>query len=275
MSRQAMPAPARSPQRSVDDLPVGNSGGSRLSARRLMIGVLLTAAVVLTALVLNDQRGDDRGGSPAGGGTYLVRSGDTIASVADLHGLSVDRLMDANDLTLSDSLEPGSRLVVPDLPTEGRSPPRELLADDRKLTYEPLFDQATARYDLPPGLLEALAWHESEWVNVLVDENGRTGLGQLRPEIVDFLRRDVVGEPLDPRRPEDNISLTAAYLAHLLEAGGGDQAAALAGYYLGLEAPAGGTWDLDVVGFVRDLRQLTPDFVGPVFRSSTGTTSGG
>jgi hypothetical protein len=236
-----------------------------LSVRRIALGVLLTAMVMLVAITLTGRGDDDRSSVGfADGPSYLVRSGDTSASVAYLHGVSTDRLLEANDLTLSDSLDPGSRLTVPEPPTEGRRPPRELLADDGKLTYEPDFDLTTERYDLPPGLLEALAWHESEWVNALVSDGERTGLGQLRPEIISFLRREVVDEPLDPHRPEDNITLTGAYLGHLLAGAEGDVAGALAGYYLGFETAAPGTWDLEVVEFVREVLRLTPDFAGSI-----------
>ena len=258
---------------SVDRLPMRSphvlspeeaSAPPRLSTRRLVIGLVLTAMVVLGALVLNGRRDGSSAptSSAEAGSGYLVRSGDTSASVAYLHGVSTEQFLEANDLTLSDSLDPGSRLTIPELSTDGRSPPRELLSDPAKLTYEPYFDETTERHGLPPGLLEALAWKESEWVNALVSEDGRVGIGQLRPEIVTFLRRDVVPEPLDPRNAEDNVTLTGAYLAHLLDVSEGDQAGALAGYYLGFETAAPGVWELDVVEFVREVLSSAPDFAG-------------
>lgn len=243
---------------------------------RIVLGVILSAAVILAALILTDRGDDDEpsSGAVADGPTYLVRSGDTSASVAYVHGVSTDELLEANGLTLSDSLDPGSRLTIPELPTEGHMPPRELLAAQDKLRYEPYFDQTTARYDLPPGLLEALAWRESEWVNALVSEDDRTGLGQLRPEIVSFLRSEVVDEPLDPRVAEDNVTLTGAYLGHLLAGAEGDEAGALAGYYLGLETAAPGIWDLAVVEFVREVLRTAPDFAGSVAPPPTAGTAG-
>ena len=247
------------------------------SIRRIIVGLLLTAIVLAAAVALNDRRDDpERSPRDTPGSNYLVRTGDTTSSVAYLHGLSTDRLLKANDLTLSDSIEPGSRLTIPDLPTDRRQPPSELLADEAKLGYEPFFDTTTRRYDLPPGLLGALAWHQSEWVNALVSDDERMGMGQLRPEILDFLRREIVDEALDPRLPEDNLSLTGAYLDHLLTVSEGDRAGALAGYYLGLETAAPGTWDLDVVEFVRDVLLSAPNFavaVAPVPPTTSGSTT--
>lgn len=235
-----------------------------------MVGLFLTTVIVLTGFVIRETR-NDRTDAAVDGSNYLVRSGDTIASVADLHGVSVDRVLEANDLTLSDSLDPGSRLEIPELPTDGRSPPDALLDDQAKLSYAPTFAAAAQRHDLPPGLLEALAWDQSEWVNALVSEDGRTGLGQLRSEIVTFVRRDVVDRSLDPTVPEDNIELTAAYLDHLLDQAEGDRAAALVGYLFGLETPAGGTWDFGTVAFVRRILSSAPGFA--TLAPPTTTTS--
>ena len=258
----------RLPMRSPHVLsPEEASAPPRLSARRLVIGLVLTAAVAIVALAVNG-KGDEGSGpalaqaGPSSG--YLVRSGDTISSVAYVHGVSKERLMEANDLTPSDSLDPDSRITIPALSTDGRTPPRALLTDPAKLSYEPYFDETTERFGLPPGLLEALAWEESEWVNALVSEDDRVGMGQLRPEIVAFLRRDVVHEPLDPRNAEDNVTLTGAYLAHLLDVSEGDQAGSLAGYYLGFETAAPGVWELDVVEYVREVLSSVPDFAGTV-----------
>ena len=269
----------RLPMRSPHVLsPEKASAPPRLSTRRLVIGLVLTAAVAIVALTVNG-KGDEGSGpalaqaGPSSG--YLVRSGDTISSVAYVHGVSKERLMEANDLTPSDSLDPDSRITIPELPTEGRSPPRELLADPAKLTYEPYFEQTSERYDLPPGLLEALAWEESGWVNSLVSDEDRVGLGQLRPEIVNFVRRDVAQEALDPRNAEDSVALTGAYLAHLLDVSEGDQAGSLAGYYLGFETAAPGVWELDVVEYVREVLSSVPDFAGTVAADPGTGGSGG
>jgi len=53
-----------------------------------------------------------RGGSAAGG-TYVVRSGDTLGGIADRNRVSLQRLADANGLSLRSTIYPGQRLVIP------------------------------------------------------------------------------------------------------------------------------------------------------------------
>jgi hypothetical protein len=246
-------------------MPDEDSSRRPLPARRIVVALFATMTIVVLAFAFRG--GEDTPTSTAvvaeGASNYRVRSGDTITSVADLHSISRDVLMEENDLTLSDSIDPGSRLTVPDPPTEGREPPPALLDATDKLTYAPTFARVSAEYDLPPGLLEALAWQQSKWVNAVIRDE-RTGIGQLRPDTADFLRRDVVDQPLDPTDPEDNIELAGAYLSHLLEVGDGDRAAALVGYRRGDETPAGGVWDLGTVSFVEQVLGLAPDFADPI-----------
>ncbi|MYL83674.1 LysM peptidoglycan-binding domain-containing protein [Desulfovibrio aerotolerans] len=49
----------------------------------------------------------------AGPGSYLVQPGDTLASIAKLHGLSEKRLMDANGITDPRKLAAGKSLTIP------------------------------------------------------------------------------------------------------------------------------------------------------------------
>jgi LysM repeat protein len=55
------------------------------------------------------------GGGPVGpgGGTYTVQEGDTLYDIGLRFGVSVEDLMDANDITDAASLSVGQRLVIP------------------------------------------------------------------------------------------------------------------------------------------------------------------
>ncbi|MEL7209923.1 MAG: lytic transglycosylase domain-containing protein, partial [Actinomycetota bacterium] len=99
------------------------------------------------------------------------------------------------------------------------------------------------------------------------------GLGQLHPEVTDFLHREVVDRRLDPTVAEDNIELTAAYLAFLLEFAEGDRAAALAGYWADSNAPGGGNWDLATAAFIRRVLASAPDFAASLAPAPTTTST--
>jgi LysM repeat protein len=47
------------------------------------------------------------------GGTYVVRSGDTLGKIAQNQGISLNRLMSANGLSRRSTIHPGQRLVIP------------------------------------------------------------------------------------------------------------------------------------------------------------------
>jgi cell wall-associated NlpC family hydrolase len=55
----------------------------------------------------------------AGAQTYVVRSGDTLWSIARRHGVSVERLASANRLANPDALQLGQQLIIPSSAGEG------------------------------------------------------------------------------------------------------------------------------------------------------------
>jgi LysM repeat protein len=54
-------------------------------------------------------------GAPASGsgGTYVVRSGDTLGRIAQRQGVSLNRLMSANGLSSRSTIHPGQKLLIP------------------------------------------------------------------------------------------------------------------------------------------------------------------
>jgi len=241
--------------------PARRRGPSR---RVLALAVITTvAAIGALAWLGAGSRGDSSASGPDDDwwpSEYRVRRGDTSTSVARMHGWDVEHLLDVWGLTLSDSLEPSSVLPIPPLPVEGHAWPPALATDPSRAQLHPTFVRIADEYGVPAPLVEALAWEVSQWDSTLVDEDAEVGIGRLDPETVRWLDEQIVHEPLDPRSAESNIRLTTAYLAHLLEATGGDHAATLAAYYEELHSAYTAPWDLDVVAFVHRVLTRVPDF---------------
>lgn len=181
--------------------------------------------------------GSSQGSSPpaapsSAGVTHTIVAGDTLSEIASTHGVTLSRLLEANDITSGAVLRVGDTLSVP---SESDSLPAALVRSPAKLALMPIFDEMAATYGIPPELLKALAWFESGWNNTVTSSADAIGIGQVLPITAQFISDDLLGKPLDPYVPRDNVELSAAYLRYLL-AETGDQRLAVAAYYQGLTA---------------------------------------
>jgi LysM repeat protein len=181
------------------------------------------------------------------GGTFTVRPGDTLTSLAAHYGTTAAALAVANGITDPNSIFAGMRMTLPAtvvVSTGAGSAtvvgstsdyPSSLLAHPDRLALQPDFVHSAAVAGVPAALLEALCWWESGWQNNAVSPTGAIGVCQIEPSTVSFVDSSILqGPDLDPRVAADNITLSAAYLRYLLNRTGGNAANALAGYYQGL-----------------------------------------
>jgi hypothetical protein len=245
----------------------------------VLLAAALTTAVAIAALLAvgrGDSRAEDDAVHREGLSHYTVREGDTITSVAALHGLEPDALMAALDLTLSDSLTPGDVIDIPPLPTEGHEWPPRLAEDPVRAQQNELFERYAEAYDVPTALLQSLAWVVSSWDNASANDSGTDlGIGRVNIDLLGQINDEMIeGDvEVDPRSPEGNIELTAALLGHLLEATGGDWARSIATYYMDETEPVGGAWSLELGEFVTSVLIRVPDFEAPAPPSATTTTT--
>ena len=104
--------------RAEDVPPMRQSKKNRFTRRSALVLVL---ALLCTGLAA----------SPAGAdATYVVVSGDTLSGIAEDHGISLQELLDANNLDVNDIIYVGQQLTIPgveeyvtsygDLVVEGR-----------------------------------------------------------------------------------------------------------------------------------------------------------
>jgi LysM repeat protein len=204
--------------------------------------------VVGTTLVIPG-RGTASSAAPAGGGSYTVKAGDTLSSIASATGTTATALAQANGIADPHMIVVGRILRLVGAGTTAATPaaasasafaanglPQKLVNRPARLALRPTFERWASRYGVPADLLEALAWMESGWQNDVVSSTGAVGIGQLMPDTVDFLRLLIGDRSLDPTVPEDNIQMTARFLGYLLTETHGDAATSVAAYYQGLRS---------------------------------------
>jgi soluble lytic murein transglycosylase-like protein len=163
---------------------------------------------------------------------YTVRPGDTLTGIAARLGVSVADLVKANGIADPNRVAAGKVLNVPEAAPTGL--PVLLQRSPSRLALVPHFQRWAAANGLPVDLLMAMTWLESGWQNTVVSSTGAIGIGQLMPVTTEFIRSELIGQPmLDPRIPEQNIRMSARYLRWLLFRVGGDVRLAVASYYQG------------------------------------------
>lgn len=159
---------------------------------------------------------------------YTVQPGDTLDGVASIFGLDRATLLAANSMPEADNLVARTKLIIP------LEDPGTEYMDTALRAKAMVLREAEAAYDLPRGLLLALAWQESHWDQSAVSYRGAVGIGQLMPSTARWIEEAIVGRPLDWQdSTRDNAHAAAAYLAYLLDRADGDVWLALAGYYQG------------------------------------------
>jgi LysM repeat protein len=102
-----------------------------------------------------------------------------------------------------------------------------------RLALRPCFEAWAAHYRIPASLVEGLTWEESGWQNDVVSVANAYGIGQLTPPTIQFIQA-LIGRPLNVASPDQNIHMTARFLAYLLDQTKGDVSQAVAAYYQGL-----------------------------------------
>ena len=153
--------------------------------------------------------------------TYVVQPGDTLAGIAGRLGFSLDSLVSANNLTDPSALQAGQSLALP----TGSVPV------DQATVGSILTTEAQAE-GLDVGLLKAIAWQESGWQMVTAADGG-IGIMQLMPDSVDWVSNTLLGSPINPYDPTDNIKAGAIMLRYYLSVYS-DAAHAIAAYHQGM-----------------------------------------
>ena len=173
----------------------------------------------------------------SGAGNYTVQAGDTLSSIGLRYGLSLATLLNANTLSMDSVIRVGQHLSVPGAATQSMTPAsqtsqtQQMPAISQSDVGAILTSEAQAA-GLDPALVKALAWQESGWQMVIASDGG-IGVMQLMPDTVTWISNYLLGYPVNPYDPTDNIHAGVALLKYCLNIFG-DTQEALAAYHQGI-----------------------------------------
>ena len=126
-----------------------------------------------------------------------------------------------------------------------------------------------SQYGVSPSLAAAIAWQESGFNNAMVSSANARGVMQVMPGTWDYVQQNLAQRQLDPNSATDNVHAGVMYLKQLLDQTGGDENAAIAGYYQGLSSVQNrGMFD-DTQRYVANVQALR----GPLRRLAARATA--
>jgi soluble lytic murein transglycosylase-like protein len=181
---------------------------------------------------------------PALGG-YTVRPGDTLSALAASSRVSIAAIAAENGLDPNGLLLAGT---VIKLPTGAPAPVRSSQPAPAATVVPQAAPEPTATRvgastvqsvasanGVSPSLAAAIAWQESGFNNAMVSGANARGVMQVMPGTWSYVQQNLLGgRTLNPASATDNVTAGVLYLKSLLNQTGGNESAAIAGYYQGL-----------------------------------------
>ena len=167
--------------------------------------------------------------------THVVRSGESLTSIARRYHTTVAKLARLNHLDPSHYLLIGTKLKIPAGHPKHVTATRTAYRTASVSSVRALLDRWAAHYGVSFHLVRALAWMESGYNNSLVSSVGARGIMQLLPSTVRFVETVLIGHRVR-HNANGNVRAGVAYLAHLLHDFHGNKRLALAAWYQGERA---------------------------------------
>ncbi len=184
--------------------------------------------------------------------SYVVQAGDTLSAIATRSGQSVRALAADNGLDPNHPLLTGTVIRVsagsagsgtsadaaasqPVGATAQGTPTDPPYPTPERVSASEVGSIASAN-GVPASLAAAIGWQESGFNNDLVSSADARGVMQILPGTWAWIQQSLNsgGPPLAPASAADNVRGGVLLLHSLLDATGGDQSLAAAGYYQGL-----------------------------------------
>ena len=159
-------------------------------------------------------------------GVHVVRVGDNLTALAARFHTTIAALASANHINPAKPIVIGQRLRLP-ATAPALTPQR---GDVRSM-----LDQWSGRLGVDSHLVRALAWMESGYQTEIVSSAGARGVLQTLPTTRAYVENVLAGRKI-PQSVDGDIEVGILYLKHLLQAFGGNEHLALAGWYQGERA---------------------------------------
>jgi LysM repeat protein len=189
------------------------------------------------------------------GASYVVQAGDTLSAIAARSGESVRALAADNGLDPNHALLTGTvvRVSAGSAGSAGSAASADAAASQpvgataqgtptdppyptpERVSSSEVGSIASSN-GVPASLADAIGWQESGFNNDLVSSADARGVMQILPGTWAWIQQSLNsgGPPLAPASAADNVRGGVLLLHSLLDATGGDQSLAAAGYYQGL-----------------------------------------
>jgi N-acetylmuramoyl-L-alanine amidase len=187
-------------------------------------------------------------------GEYVVQPGDTLSAIAARAGLTVSQLAAANRINPNALLLSGTTLTLdgqevssassPSTPDAAASQPVGVAAEGTpggppyptsEFVSPEEIGSIAAADGVPSSLAIAVAYMESGFNNAFTSSANARGVMQITPGTWSWIDRELAGStPLQASSALGNVRAGVLLLRSLLDASGGNQELAIAGYYQGL-----------------------------------------
>jgi LysM repeat protein len=172
-------------------------------------------------------------------GSYTVRPGDTLWSIAHGLGIKLNDLLRLNPVGDPNVIQPGQHLNVPAAPAPSAPvanlPPGQTAPPTPPISFaqaRTILRAAAQRHGLNPAFLLAVSDWESGYNQAELSRDGAVGMMQILPATAAWAGPSLLGRAVDLHDPYDNADLGAALLRHYLDEFN-DPKLALAAYYQG------------------------------------------
>jgi soluble lytic murein transglycosylase-like protein len=195
-------------------------------------------------------------------GNLAAQTGVSTAAMAAMNGLDPNGVLLAGTVLKLPSGAPAPALASTPAPSQTVVPPAAPEPTAQRLTAADVQSIAAA-HGVSPSLAAAIAWQESGFNNSMVSGANARGVMQVMPGTWDYVRQNLAGgQQLNPDSAADNVHAGVMYLKRLLDQSGGDENAAIAGYYQGMSSVQNrGMFD-DTKRYVANVQALRSRFGG-------------